>query len=300
MPQRKTRFIILLLSFVVFSLAGCRETSSLSSEEITTEVNEELPSEQIKEGAYLITSESWETYVRSWAASIEHLLGEVTEDFIEKALDESLTVEDVDGLSLYPPSRKAMWIVVRGENLTLSLVERKVYSFALQGDTYHGEALFSSITFKLNNDLLTLETNNHKLTYFFDRSYVFGEEPVQLAKPEIDEYTIGGEELNIAFFSWNYESSYGAFGAGILVKKAGENEFSLVKIEYPYYNSFHVEVHSSDLHEGTNVVRIKNLGGATLTYSSPQIVTYLESSYETFNIVVASDFTLTIEKQRVA
>src|SRR5690554_7864560 len=123
---------VIFLLTGTFGLTSCDAAISSEVEGKTSSEDINLtPGETIKDGAYVITDTSWESYVRRWAMSVEHLLDNFDEDWIQRAINESLTVEDTNGLFLSPPSKKSMWVAVLEGKMTVSTIGRKVYNFFL-------------------------------------------------------------------------------------------------------------------------------------------------------------------------
>lgn len=296
MKKKVQKLILPLLFLITFGIVGCDvKNSSGDEKESTTEISEPQPTETIKEGAYLITDEGWETYARNWAYSVRELISEFNEDYIQKTINETLTIEDMDGLLLFPPSRSEIWTAVIENKMTLSLQSPKVYVFTRDGDYYKGESFRSMIDFKLNNDILSININEVKLKFYYDATYALLGNTLQLEAPESLDYSVRGDGFNYVFISWGYEESYGSFGASVEVQKANETEFTMLSIELPWYNMVDIQLTGVNFSEGVNLLRIRNLGGHALTNNPRQVFTYLDSEYVNFNVTIDPHNNLTIE-----
>lgn len=288
--MKKKLVIMLGVIFLLTGTFGLTSCGAAISSEVEGKTSSEdinlTPSETIKDGAYVITDTSWESYVRRWAMSVEHLLDNFDEDWIQRAINESLTVEDTNGLFLSPPSKKSMWVAVLEGEMTVSTIGRKVYNFFLEGDMYQGESFDSHIQFKLNNNILRVLTSGIEIQYLYDSSYIISDNVLMLDNPTHIEYTAGGEDLNFVFFQWNYTTGAGTLGACAEIKKAGQEEFVLSKIVQAYQNTFVVQFERNDFEEGTNSVRFKNLGGPIMLNNPNQILTSVDSEYVIFDVIV--------------
>ncbi|OQC09833.1 MAG: hypothetical protein BWX74_00844 [Tenericutes bacterium ADurb.Bin087] len=244
------------------------------------------PGETIKNGAYFITDESWDNYSRIWAESVKHLIPDYNDDFVQKVINETITIEDTNGINLLPPRRKLMWVAVIDKQMTISDGQRKVYHFIRENDKYYGETFNETVEFKLNNDILKIINNNMETEYYYDSSCMISDDVLKLDKPKNIEYSCGGEGLNYAFFKWDCTMDDGLFGVGVEIRKNGQEEFVLNKIEYPYHNTYVVQFERSDFIEGTNMVRFRNLGGPNLTNNPLQVSKFIDSEYVLYEVIV--------------
>lgn len=95
-----------------------------------------------------------------------------------------------------------------------------------------------------------------------DNSYeAIGDEPLPTTAPtNIVSSNLNGADLNYAALRWNYVSTAGYLGAGVEIRKAGTQDFVLVKIEQVYMNMFVTQLRSTDFLQGINTVRIYHIG----------------------------------------
>ena len=251
-------------------------------------------SDLMRSGAYFITDISWELYIRNWVADIEHLINGIDEEWIQRAIDGTLTYEDTKGLFISPPNKNYMWVAVYDDKIT---VNSEVYRFVRNGDSYTGQTLNSTITFSLLGDILTIKKGGNIINYKLDDSFQISENEInEFSAPTDVTYTFGGQGLNYACFDWHPSSGSGWFGAGIELKKADSEDFSLVKIDYPYQYTFVAQFRSTDFSQGINVIRIYYIGGPSLDRNSKQVYLIQNSEYKTFNIIVNNDGAVIIEE----
>ncbi len=264
--------LMYLFSFVLILTTSCSGNTASS--------------ETIKEGAYFITDESWVNYSRRWAESVKHLIPNYNDAFVQKVINETITIEDTNGIDLLPPRRKLMWVAVIDKQMTISDRQRKVYHFIRESDKYYGETFNETLEFKLNNNILKIINNNIEIQYYYDNTCMISDDVLKLDRPTNIEYSSGGEGLNYAFFKWDYTLDDIFFGVGVEIRKNGQEEFVLNKIEHPYNNTYIVQFERSNFVEGTNVVRFRNLGGPYLTNNPLQVIKCIDSEYVLYKIIV--------------
>jgi hypothetical protein len=137
---------------------------------------------------------------------------------------------------------------------------------------------------------LNIKKGENSLCYKLDESYQLSDnEPVQFSAPTDVSYTFGGQGLNYASFDWNPDAGSGWFGAGIEIKKAGSEDFALLKIDHAYENTFVAQFSSTDFSQGINIIRIYYIGGPSLDRSAKQVYLIHNSEYKIFNLIVSID-----------
>ena len=292
---KKSILKTMLVFLGTLSAVSCTQTLPPDSEgEVSSQPTDSKPTETIKPGAYFITNESWETYARDWANSTKHLVENFNEDFIQKVINETVTIDDSYGLELFPPSKNSLWAVINNDLLTLSTERAKVYTFVHSGDYYEATSFNSLISFKLHNDILTITMNSGNIQFRFDNSYVLTDNKIMLDKPSNIEYSSGGEGLNYLYLQWPYQAGFGFFGTSVEIKKANKDEFTLIRVEQTYHNTIVVQRERGDFALGTNILRLGNIGGPSIT-NTKEIITYLDSAYVDFKVVINADNNITVE-----
>lgn len=287
-PMSK-RWIMLTVTLFLLGTVGLTSCDDTLSNEVSVTTSSEYvdlgPTEIIKEGAYLITGASWESFVRRWANSIEHLIDNFDEAWVQRAINEKLTIEDSNGLFLSPPNQKNMWVAVLEDKMTISSTSGKVYNFSFDVDKYQGASFDSHIEFKLYNDVLSVFDKGIETQYFYNSSYAISDNALLLDGPTNIEYMSGGEGLNFVSFQWDYQTNAGIFGVGIEIKRAGQEEYIMSKIIQPYQNNFVMQFERNDFEEGINSIRFRYLGGPTIFNNPNQVLTLVDSEYVHYNVV---------------
>jgi hypothetical protein len=181
-------------------------------------------SDLMRSGAYFITDTSWELYVRHWVIDMENLIDGTDEEWIQRAIEGTLTIEDTNGLVFPVPNRNGMWVAAYDDKITENY---KVFSFVRNGEAYTGKRLNSTISFTLVGNILTIKNEGNVIHYKLDESYQLSEnESVQFSAPTEVRNTFGGQGLGYATFDWNPNTESGWLGAGIEIKKAGSEDFA--------------------------------------------------------------------------
>ena len=237
-------------------------------------------------GAYFITDESWESYVRSRA------------DFFganESWIQDVLNGGDGGALAHYSiRQRDVMWVAIYGDALTISEEGISVYRFYLDGDYYTCQSSYSTITFVLTDDILTVQRGSDTTQYRRNNSYEQSKEiPSLRSIPTNIEHFFGGEGLNYAMLRWVRVDTAGAL-AGVEIQKAGTQDYSLHKIAHAYNNEFIVQFSHSDFMQGVNTVRIYHIGYPFLLNN--QVCLSANSKYTVFSFIIDAKGNLTIKK----
>ena len=84
------------------------------------------------------------------------------------------------------------------------------------------------------------------------------------------------------------------FGTSVEIKKANKDEFTLIRVEQTYHNTIVVQRERGDFALGTNILRLGNIGGPGIT-NTKEIITYLDSVYVDFKVVINADNNITVE-----
>lgn len=254
-------------------------------------------SDLMKNGAYFITDSSWEMYIRLWAEINADTFEGIDEKFIQKAIAGTLEPEDIDGFLFFPPQRESMWVVVYGEQVTVSRNFYDIYQISRVGNKYEGCSLHSSIDLVLKNDLLLVREGTVSLQYKRDNSFQSSEDVnIKFSRPANVSFSCGGEGANYAFFMWYPNSNSGWFGAGIEIFKANSSDYVLTNIDSGYMNIFIAQFTKSDFTQGINYVRFYYLGGPSLDYSTKQIYIIPSSEYVTFEVIIDIEGNISINE----
>lgn len=244
-------------------------------------------SDIMKNGAYFITDASWEKYVRNCAKGFG---------------EDEVWIQDVinggDGgnwsQSLNP--RTTFWIAVLDEKMTVSINDKVVYQISKVNELYHGQLINVSITFWLIDDILYIRNGSETKQYRRDSSYQESEkQPLQLSAPV-------NVELNIYGFRWQYPDQYPPAGfccGGIDIRYPETQDFlgvTVVGWVPPPYYFFDINFSVLHLMQGTNIIRIYNIGGPYLSRKEKQIYSSINSEYVIFNLIVDAEGNITIEE----
>jgi len=266
--KKLSSVIALLLGIVMmFGISGCRQDD---------EPIEELCGDSV--GAYFITDESYECYVRKIAVDIG-----ADEQWVSDVLNGG------DGGEWYFLIRPKSWFwcVIADNQITVSKIEDTVYDISIDGSAFQGRSLINTISFWFKDDVLYLNDNNETLEFRKDSSYQ-GTETKQIAFAAPKDITVysGGKGLNFVTFEWSYQSDYGYFGAAIEIKKSGSQEYKpLAIIERVYMNMLTVQLDESNFEVGVNWVRLYHIGGPNIT-KDHSIIVKKNSDYVTYRVIV--------------
>ena len=249
---------------------------ALFARDNTPEDNDMNPTDTKLNGAYFITDESWESYVRTRAKEIDE-----NEDWVQEILNGG----DGGQWSHFIRPKSLFWVAVFGDAMTISSERLVVYDFYHDGNYYIGRSLYSQIRFSLTGDVLTIQKGAEELQYKLDRAYIVSEEETrQFSSPENIANSSGGNGLNFVMFTWHPNYAAGYLGAGIEIRKASVQDFTLTKIDYAYMNMFVAQFSRSDFSQGNNGVRINYLGGPTINRNTKQVLFNACSDYVVFEV----------------
>lgn len=238
------------------------------------------------DGAYFITDESYECYVRNCAAQIG-----ADEQWITDVLNGG------DGGEWHYMIRPQSWFrcVIADNQISVSKVEDTVYDISSDGSNYQGTSIIQTVTFWFDGDILYLKDDNETLQYRKDSSYQ-RTEAIILEAPQNVTVHSGGEGLNFITFQWNYQSDYGRVGAAIEIKTSGSQEYKAVqKIERIYMNELVVQLDESNFETGVNWVRIYHIGGPSIT-NDHSIIVEKNSDYTVFCVTVSNNGSVKVEE----
>lgn len=85
-------------------------------------------------------------------------------------------------------------------------------------------------------------------------------------------------------------------GAGVEIRKAGTQDFVLVKVEQVYMNMFVTQFRSTDFLQGINTVRIYHIGDPILSRNPNQVRIKANSEFVYFDFNVDIEGNLTIQE----
>ena len=273
----------MLLFCMVLSVAGCESDGMYENSD------NEIEYDSIYNGAYFMTDESYEYYVRNCAAEVG-----VDEQWIADVLNGG------DGGEWHYLIRPQSWFrcVIVGNQITVSNIEDTVYWIADDGNVFRGSSVTQTVSFWFSDDILHLNENNVTLQFQKDNSYQRTEtEATTLRAPQTVTVDCGGQGLNYVTFSWNYRSEYGTVGAAIEIKKSNSQEYEAVqKIERVYMNQFVVQLGKSYFETGVNWVRIYHIGGPSIT-NDHSIIVKKSSEYTIFRVTVSNNGNVKVERK---
>lgn len=284
MKKIKIALIALFLGIaMVFGVAGCKSGNPNHN----LEDNAQSSGSTI-DGAYFITDESYEIFVRNCASQIG-----AGEQWITDVL------KGGDGGEWHYMIRPQSWFrcVIADNKITVSNIEDTVYCISNDGNIYRGNSIAQTISFWFSDDILYLSDKNETLQFSKDNSYQkLTNEVIALGAPQNVTVNSGGEGSNYVTFSWNYQSGYGKFGAAVEIKTANSQEYKAVqKIERAYMNMFVVELDEYNFQTGVNFVRLYHIGGPSIT-NDHSIIVNKNSDYTTFRVVVKDNGSVKVEE----
>ncbi len=274
--------LLLLGSIITFGVGGCSQDMQNQKQEPTENLDDGF------DGAYFITDESYESYVRNCAVQVG-----ADEEWVSEVLNGG------DGgqwnYMIRPP--RWFWCAIADNQITVSKIGDTVYDISICENAYRGNSVAKTVSFWFSGDILHLSDNDETLEYKKDGSYkraVTGE--VALGAPQNITVQSGGEGLNFVTFKWNYQSDYGRIGAAVEIKTAGLQEYKpLGKIERVYMNEFTVQLDESNFEAGENQVRIYHVGGPSVT-NDHSVIVRKNSNYATYRVTVNGDGSVTVQK----
>ena len=262
-----TVIFCILAGITMFGIAGCGTTPQ--------EPIQELCGENV--GAYFITDESYEQYVRACAAQAG-----VDEQWISDVL------QGGDGGDLHDLIRPQSWFwcVIAGNQITVSEIYNTVYDISADGTGFRGESAIKTVSFWFEGDVLHLQDNNRTAEYKKDNSYQRDvTKDVRLGAPKNIDTDCGENSIYVTF-RWEYQSEYGTVGAAVQIKTPHAKEYETVNpIERVYGNTLVIEIQKSKLETGENSVRIYHIGGPSIT-NDHSILVQKNSPYATYRVIV--------------
>jgi len=223
------------------------------------------PSDEIQNGVYLMTDDSYENYRRILA------------------LHESPSLL---GLSVPPPSR--FMAIIYGNLISLdSGGGNNAVQFSRSGDFYIATQAYQAMLFTFSGDMLgvrleRLNGYNYNLQFKRDTSIPFAEEvPRQLAAPTNFHLATSHVRWNIVgedFSSFN--------GARIECNYAGTESFTELAIGKTTADAKSINWRQLELVQGTNTLRVTLLGGLGIVDKKIHVTT--DSEPATYEIAVTS------------
>lgn len=246
---------------------------------IKLEIDCVVPKEadDIKEGAFFIADDSWEFYIRDYADKFAK-----DENWIQKALKNG--VETQPELSLI--TRNQFWVAVVGDQISISQEIMLTCQLLKSDNLFVGQTMNKNIVLWFLSDDLYVKQGDSVTHFIYNREYTLTEERnVKLEKPQNIQNQCGKDYV---FFQWPYQRDFGILGCSVEIKKAGEENFELIKIEHVYMNQFMVQLGTDLFNIGENYVRITHLGGPIIT-NNKVIILNTSSDYITL-IIDKSDF----------
>ena len=247
-------------------------------------------------GAYFITDECYETYVRRRAASVG-----ADDKWVSDALKDGQ-----GGVWFYGThpneyytlaySKKTFYCVFANNQINVSSESDWVYNISKNGNIYQGIYQGASntviISFWLDGDTLYLiDRYNQMWVFEKDPTYVFDNEPVVLDTPENIEYSIytyiGDKQLYVSL-QWEYKDAYGGMGAAADVKTANAQEYKTVESRVTHFISIvHFSFKVSEFEIGENFIRVYNMGGGpSINRTKNSIYIEKNSDYKTFRVTI--------------
>ena len=253
--------------FALFGMAGCSPSKDESQEEFCGDAV----------GAYFITDESYEKYVRDCAASVG-----ADEQWVCAVL------QGGDGGPWHDLIRPQSWFwcAIAQNRMTVCMMEDTVYDISADGEVFQGSSISGTISFWFNGDILCIRDGEQTIEFEKDGSYRQAEKEVVLRSPQNIRVSSGEEENGSVLFQWEYRADYGRVGAAIEIQKPGSREYvPIKKIERVYMNLFTVQLDGSYFDVGENHVRFCHVGGPSIT-NDHYIVVNEDSDYVTYRVIV--------------
>ena len=239
-------------------------------------------------GAYSITDESYEAYVRRSAASVG-----ADDKWVSDALkDGQGGIWEIGGVFYkLAYSKDTLNCVFANNQIAVDLEQTTVYNISKRGNIYQGTFETSTIAFWFNGDRLYLIDEYNKMWVFEkDDSYSFGE-TVKLESPQDIRVSSSSEYIN---FEWNYKSTYGTIGATADIKTANSQEYKTINhIDRVWMNSLVSQIERSQFEVGENFVRLYHLGGPQIK-NNKTILVEENSDYVTFRVTIGEDGSVTV------
>lgn len=257
--------------FSIVSLASCQSGDYGAGASAFSSLEENI------DGAYFITDEGYETYVRKCAKDVG-----ANEAWVKDVLNGG------NGGEWSYCIRPKSWFrcAIVGNKITVSIIENTVYDLTVKENEFKGSSITKDITFTCNGKYLLLNDEGLILEFKKDFYYDYkADRGTTLIAPKDVRIDVD----NTISFQWNYRSDYGNVGAAIEVKTASSQEYTtLKKVEHVYMNMLTVEFNRSDFEVGENFVRFYHVGGPTI--NNDNTVTMVNSSdYTSYRVSVGKD-----------
>lgn len=270
--KKNILFIISIMLGIaaMFGVSGCSEDY---------EPVEELCGDSV--GAYFITDESYERYVRNCAAEIG-----ADEQWISDVLNGGNGGE----WHYMIRSKSWFWCAIADNQITVAEIYKTVYDISVVENEYIGSSITKTISFCFVGDILCLNDNGEITEYKKDASYQRTQtRATTLSAPKNITADSGEKGYDFVGFHWDYQSGYGTVGAAVEIKKAGSDEYkTFEKIERVYMNMFVIQLEKSQFEVGENLVRIYHIGGPSIT-NDKFIIVNKNSAYVTYRVIVNND-----------
>lgn len=218
---------------------------------------------------------------------------QMTEKSWQKVLDNWVDIEDA------APSRTKVIIyednLFRIENMSIQL-----FKISLSGDHYTAKNESEEYEFKLNGDILTLESQDHEknyqLRYYPNVKFATDEPQAKLMPLSYPEIKIDGVR---SYIKWKYNGKgWSPLFATVEVKQAGSETYkerAQLQVELTMNNSYFLQFGVLQLTTGENIVRIAHKGGPRIDTDSNTIHFVETSDWFYFKIVKSESGELSIE-----
>lgn len=227
------------------------------------------------EGAYFITDQGYETYIKKLAKSKGN-----DGSWVSKVLRNG---EDSEDSSVC--AKKNYWCVIEGQQISIHNTVGTVYDFYLDNEKYNGHNAYENISFWNEGNILHIE--NYYGTLDFKKNYRYIRDSSRdfiVEKPE--DIEISNVQNQITFKYVN--GGYGAFGATVDVKYSTVDDYIKTNdIQRPWMNFFIFEFDIDCFPNGDNYFRIYNLGGPYIT-DDGAIIVMKNSDYSTICLKISN------------
>ena len=231
--------------------------------------------DEIKDGAYFISDDSWELYVREYAK-------EKGKD--QKWIHNALNGDEKTDLAESFYGRGSFWAAIVGGKMTISNGNRFSFDLLKRDDVYTENFPDSETLLWRINDCLFIKQGDDLNCFYYDPSYIVcGETNRKYEEPQ-EIQTIVGRNGESVLFQWQYKASYGTFGVNVEIK-TGEEDFKTVKTERVFMNEFTVQVDIESFKGVENYVRLSHIGGPIID-NEKNVILYKDSDLVTFLVMI--------------
>ena len=229
----------------------------------------------IKNGAYFISDESWELYVREYA-------NEKGKD--KKWIRNALNGDEKTDVAELIYGRGSFWSAIVGEKMTISNGDRFSFDLLKRDGVYTANFPESETVLWQINDCLHIKQGDRLGCFYYDPSYIVcGETDRRYEKPQ-EVQTVVGRNGESVLFQWQYKATYGTFGVNVEIK-TGEEDFKTIKTERVYMNEFTVQVDIESFKGVENYVRLSHIGGPIID-NEKNVILYKDSDLVTFLVMI--------------